>query len=308
MTTYKSRNHVLLSLSLSIDARLGFLVSMWRHDYLHYQSSLYGVFQRQGLHCHTHTSKRFRFFGSRCHDDGVNRSLNNGGFGAHRWNRQLFFADVQIEIIWSDDHCWQGAIPLVWFSKALKGDQKNASTSFFKRIWYVYIYHMSYVIDCIDAYFVHICIYIYTSIHRNFYRCIIHIYLHRKNRTVFFSSRNPLSIWVNLSQISSSPPWNAMSWPQLPGSSLWHPVMSVILIKAGCIVQCPGRKRAQNSHTGADFKPLVWSATLTMRCCITLTRELSAVKLWSETGNLCKILTIFWEKQIHDSLSGKDFC
>lgn len=155
-------------------------------------------------------------------------------------------------------------------------------------------------------------IYVYIRVYiRNFYRYIIHIYIYiyiERTEQFFFSSRNPLSIWVNLSQISSSPPWNAMSWPQLPGSSLWHPVMSVILIKAGCIVQCPGRKRAQNSHTGADFKPLVWSATLTMRCCITLTRELSAVKLWSETGNLCKILTIFWEKQIHDSLSGKDFC
>ena len=138
----KQKSCATLSLSLSLDARLGFLVSIWRHDYLHYQSSLYGVFQRQGLHCHTHTSKRFRFFGSRCHDDGVNRSLNNGGFGAHRWNRQLFFADVQIEIIWSDDHCWQGAIPLVWFSKALKGDQKNASTSFFKRI----CVYLSYVV------------------------------------------------------------------------------------------------------------------------------------------------------------------
>ena len=149
-------------------------------------------------------------------------------------------------------------------------------------------------------------IYVYIRVYiRNFYRYIIHIYTHRKNRAVFLFKQES---FVNLSQISSSPPWNAMSWPQLPGSSLWHPVMSVILIKAGCIVQCPGRKRAQNSHTGADFKPLVWSATLTMRCCITLTRELSAVKLWSETGNLCEILTIFWEKQIHGSLSGKDFC
>lgn len=144
------------SLSLSIDARLGFLVSIWRHDYLHYQSSLYGVFQRQGLHCHTHTSKRFRFFGSRCHDDGVNRSLNNGGFGAHRWNRQLFFADVQIEIIWSDDHCWQGAIPLVWFSKALKGDQKNASTSFFKRI----------------------CVYLSYVVCNRLYRCVFRTYMY----------------------------------------------------------------------------------------------------------------------------------